>query len=302
MSSQNQVSAIGTPIAEIEPDVALIHSLLAEQHPDLQHLPLEPIEAGWDNVMFRLGNRLAVRLPRRTIAATLIETEQIWLPQLAEQLPIQVPTPYRIGKPGQGYPWRWSVVPWLVGVAADRSAPHANQVRRFVSFLRSLHVPAPLNAPRNKFRCVPLQQKVAAMTERMERLKANTNLITPAIEQTWHRAVDATIDVQPTWIHGDLHARNVLIADGTISGIIDWGDMTVGDPATDLAAIWMLFADHQARQEAISEYTCGSEATWQRALGWAIFFGVFLLDTGLVDCPRHAMMGEKTLRRVAEER
>jgi aminoglycoside phosphotransferase (APT) family kinase protein len=136
----------------------------------------------------------------------------------------------------------------------------------------------------------------------MQRLKTKTNLITPELETIWHQALAAPIDVPATWIHGDLHARNVLVEKGVISGIIDWGDLTAGDLATDLAAIWMLFADRQARQEAIAAYTGVSDATWQRARGWAIFFGVVLLDTGLVDHPRHAVMGEKTLRRVADDR
>jgi aminoglycoside phosphotransferase (APT) family kinase protein len=119
MESEGNSSAIGTPISELEIDVPLVYSLLEEQHPDLKHLPIHLIDAGWDNAMFRLGEQLSVRLPRRKAAATLIENEQTWLPFLAEQLPIRVPTPYRLGKPARGYPWRWSVLPWLAGIPAD---------------------------------------------------------------------------------------------------------------------------------------------------------------------------------------
>jgi aminoglycoside phosphotransferase (APT) family kinase protein len=107
------------------------------------------------------------------------------------------------------------------------------------------------------------------------------------------------MDVEPTWIHGDLHARNVLFADGAIRGIVDWGDMTAGDRATDLAALWMLF--ESARDRGAAREPCGgvSDATWARAKGWAVLFGVMLLESGLVDHPRHAAMGEATLRRVA---
>ncbi|HEU5097552.1 MAG TPA: phosphotransferase [Roseiflexaceae bacterium] len=107
---------IGTPVAEVEIDGAFIAGLLADQHPDLVHLPLREIDAGWDNAMFRLGDHLAVRLPRRAIAAPLIEHEQAWLPGLASQLTLPVPAPYRIGLPARGYPWRWSVLPWLDGL------------------------------------------------------------------------------------------------------------------------------------------------------------------------------------------
>jgi aminoglycoside phosphotransferase (APT) family kinase protein len=167
--------------------------------------------------------------------------------------------------------------------------------------LSSLHVPAPLNAPLNAFRGVPLQQRAASVEERMQRVKAKTNVINGEIENAWNQALNAPVDVEATWLHGDLHPRNVLVAKGAIAGIIDWGDMTSGDIATDLAAIWMLFGDRNARQRAIAEYANASEATLQRAKGWAVLFGVVLLDTGLVDNPRNALIGEKILRRVSED-
>jgi len=113
--------------------------------------------------------------------------------------------------------------------------------------------------------------------------------------------LDAPVDVEAKWLHGDLHARNVLVKNGAIAGIIDWGDMTSGDIATDLASIWMLFGDQHTRHQVIAEYANISDATLQRAKGWAVLFGVLLLDTGLVDHPRHAVMGERSLRRVSED-
>lgn len=106
-------------------DEALVRRLLGEQQPDLAGLPLELCDAGWDNVMWRLGTRLAVRMPRRQVAAPLIETEQRWLPELAPVLPLPVPVPLRKGRPSAGYPWPWSVVPWIEGVPGDR-APTAD--------------------------------------------------------------------------------------------------------------------------------------------------------------------------------
>ncbi len=301
MESAGKSSAVGTPISDLEIDTTLVYSLLVDQHPDLTHLPIHLIDAGWDNAMFRLGNELSVRLPRRKVAATLIENEQIWLPLLADQLLIPVPTPYRLGKPALGYPWRWSVLPWLTGMPADQDEPHANEAKRFASFLRSLHVPAPFNAPLNPLRGVPLHQRAAVVEERMQRLEIKTNLITQTIKNTWNEALNIPVDVNAKWLHGDLHARNVLVENGIITGIIDWGDITSGDIATDLASIWMIFSDQNARQQAIAEYGNVSDATLQRAKGWAILFGVMLLDTGLIDHPRHATMGEKTLRRVLED-
>ncbi len=300
MKSAKKSSLSGTPASDVKIDTTLVYKLLEDQHPDLAHLPIQLVDAGWDNAMFRLGDRLSVRLPRRQAAATLIENEQTWLPLLADHLPIPVPNPRRIGKPALGYPWRWSVLPWLTGTTADQEEPSANQAKRFASFLRSLHVPAPFNAPLNPVRGVLLHQRAASVEERMQRLETKTNLITQKIRSTWNLALNTPIDVEAKWLHGDLHARNVLVDNGAIAGIIDWGDMTVGDIATDLASIWMLFSDRKARQEVLAEYANVTEATLQRAKGWAVLFGVFLLDTGLVNHPRHAVMGEKTLRRIAE--
>jgi aminoglycoside phosphotransferase (APT) family kinase protein len=134
----------------------------------------------------------------------------------------------------------------------------------------------------------------------MQRLASKTSLITPQIRHIWNMALNAPLDVATTWLHADLHPRNVLVEQGVITGIIDWGDITSGDCATDLASIWMLFADPHAWQEGLAAYADLSEATVQRAKGWAVLFGVMMLDTGLIDNPRNAVIGERTLYRVAE--
>lgn len=248
--------------------------------------------------MFRLGDQLAVRLPRRAQVATLIEHEQQWLPGLAKKLPIAVPAACRRGEPALGYPWCWSVVPWIMGETADIHEPSASQAPRLGQFLKSLHVAAPPEAPANPWRGGPLGERAAAMETRVARLAARTNLITPELRQIWAAALAAPLDVTATWLHGDLHPRNVLVQAGVITGIIDWGDITSGDCATDLASIWMLFAGQVAREEALAAYGPVSEATVLRAKGWALRFGVLLLDTGLEDHPRHARLGERILRRV----
>jgi aminoglycoside phosphotransferase (APT) family kinase protein len=291
--------SIGTPIAEFALDEAFVSRLLADQHPDLGHLPLHAVDAGWDNAMFRLGDHLAVRLPRRVAAASHIAQEQRWLPRLSKKLLIPVPAPYRIGKPALGYPCPWSVVPWLKGVTADHCEPHTAQAAPFARFLRSLHVHAPEDAPTNPLRGVPLRQRAPAAEARMGRLAARTGLITSRIRSIWNRALNAPLDAELTWLHGDLHPRNVLVENGVITGIIDWGDITSGDCATDLASIWMLFPEPHTRREALAAYANFSDATLQRARGWAVLFGVMLLDTGLSDNPRNATIGEQTLGRVA---
>ena len=135
-SNQKLRQAIGTPKSEIKIDTDLVLNLL-QQHSDLIHLPIQLLENGWDNVIFRLGHELSVRLPRREIAATLIENEQTWLPQIAHRLTIPVPTPYRIGQPTPEYPWRWSILPWRTGVAAGKllrvASPTSHVCRMWIS-------------------------------------------------------------------------------------------------------------------------------------------------------------------------
>jgi aminoglycoside phosphotransferase (APT) family kinase protein len=301
MQSGSTPQGAGTPIAEVDIDEALVAGLLAGQHPDLAQLPLRVVDAGWDNAMYRLGDQLAVRLPRRAAAATLIIHEQAWLPYLAPRLTLPIPAPYRTGSPAPGYPWHWSVVPWLAGMPADQHEPSGEQARIWAAFLRSLHRPAPANPPPNPVRGGLLQERAPWAEERLQRLSSKTDLITPRLREIWHMALQAPLDVQPTWLHGDLHPRNILIEHNTITGVIDWGDITAGDCATDLASIWMLFADPEARQAALDAYALPSEATLHRARGWAVHLGAVLLDTGLVDNLRNAAIGERTLRRLAED-
>lgn len=288
----------GTPAAEHLIDAALVARLLADQHPDLAALPLQAVDAGWDNALFRLGDQLAVRLPRRAAAATLIAHEQRWLPHLANRLALPVPVPCRTGNAGRGYPWRWSIQSWLPGHAADLHPPAPAQAAAFAAFLRSLHRPAPPDAPINPVRGGRLRERAPFAEKRLGRLSTNTALISPQLWQLWQAALDAPLDGEPTWLHGDLHPRNVLTEQGSITGIIDWGDITAGDSATDLAAVWMLFDDTHTRRTAFAAYGECSTATLARARGWAIHLGAILLDSGLVDNSRHALIGEHTLRRV----
>lgn len=287
----------GTPPAEITITDATVRRLLTAQHPDLAALPLTPIGEGWDNAMFRLGDSLVVRLPRREAAALLIANEQTWLPALAPWLTLATPAPIRVGAPDAAYPWRWSIVRWIDGEAADIAPPHPREALRLADFLRSLHRKAPSNAPVNAVRGVPLQARAAAVEERLARLRTSTQAITPDVDAAWRAALAAPVSTEACWLHGDLHARNILVHDGALAAIIDWGDVTSGDIATDLAAFWMLFEDPYIRAEALVR-AGAAPADIARARGWAVLFGAVLLDTGLADNPRHAAIGAAALARV----
>lgn len=289
-----------TPPAEVKIDEALVRTLIQAQHPEFAILDISAIGAGWDNAIFRLGLQFAVRLPRRAAAAELIRSEQRWLPHLAMQIPIPIPAPLRTGAPGSGYPWFWSIVPWIEGEPVDVAAPAPDQAVRLTGFLRALHVKAPDQAPFNPLRGVPLRMRAASVEERFHRLAGRNVFVPPRIMGTWRSALRAREDAFPTWIHGDLHPRNVLAKDGKITGIIDWGDMSSGDRATDLAAVWMLFSDRIARERAVVDYGADAD-TVLRAKGWAVLFAVMLLDTGIQDHSRHAAIGDAALRHLQED-
>jgi aminoglycoside phosphotransferase (APT) family kinase protein len=293
-------SSRGVPPAEVDITPTLVRRLLETQHPDLAREPLRAIGAGWDNAIFRLGTKLAVRLPRRAAAAPLCLHERRWLPTLAGSLPVPIPAPVRSGAPGCGFPWHWSVLPWIEGSPADLSPLRADEGAPLASFLNALHVAAPADAPLNPYRGVSLLSRRAVTEERMRRVAAQTALVTPRVRELWAQALEAPLDTPPTWLHGDLHAQNVLVVAGALSGVIDWGDLCRGDRATDLAAIWLLLASADARTAAMRSCSAVTEATWTRARGWAIAFGVVFLDSGLNGDPRFAAMGERALRHVAE--
>jgi aminoglycoside phosphotransferase (APT) family kinase protein len=291
----------GKPEAEVEVNEALVHRLLEQQHPDLRNLPLTHLDSGWDNVLFRLGNEYVVRIPRREIAAQLMRNEQRWLPELAPRLPIAVPEPLCIGTPTAFYPWHWSVLPWFDGSCADESPPADNQADRFAEFLLALHRPAPNDAPENPVRGVPLSVRVENTQERMIRVREKTNLLSPAIEALWEAALSAPGNTVRCWLHGDLHAQNVLVdRGGAFRAVIDWGDITAGDAATDLASTWALFESAAARNKVLQRYE-PDQNLLSRARGWAILFGIVLLDSGLINSPRHADAGRKMLQRLSAD-
>jgi aminoglycoside phosphotransferase (APT) family kinase protein len=288
----------GTPKAEIDVTEDMVRALLNTQHPDLAGLDLRMMDAGWDNAMCRLGDDLVVRLPRRTMAADLVLNEQKWLPKLSARLPVTIPVPQYVGVPGDGYPWHWSVVPWIEGKPADINRPNKKQGEVLADFLGALHQKAPDNAPHNPYRGVRLNNRADAVEDRMIRLARETDLITRPIAALWQQALSVDIDRPDCWIHGDLHGRNVLADDaGNIAGIIDWGDICAGDRATDLASVWTLLPDAEARADVMEYYEAG-EKTWQRAAGWAVMYGVVLSDAGRIDTPHFAEMGADILARL----
>ncbi|OYU46006.1 MAG: phosphotransferase [Burkholderiales bacterium PBB4] len=294
----------GTPPAEVSLDTTQVCALLRQQHPDLAHLPLQMLDAGFDNCMFRLGEGYSLRFPRRSAAAALVLKEQEWLPKLAPRLALAVPAPLRLGLPGLGYPWHWSVLPWLPGSTADQSPPDAQEAVGLADFLKALHHgvddPVSPHAPRNPVRGCPLADRQHAVEARLSRLRQHTDAVTLQVDAAWQKALDAPASTQDVWLHGDLHPRNILTQHGKLSAILDWGDLGIGDAATDLASVWMVLDDPTARQRALDRYAPDTHLL-ARARGWAVSFGSLLLDTGRLDHPQHAQIGAACLRRLSQD-
>jgi aminoglycoside phosphotransferase (APT) family kinase protein len=275
------------PKAEVDLSAEVVRSLLVDQHPDLADLTIVELANGWDNVIFRLGDALTVRLPRREMAAVLVEHEQRWLPTLAERLPIVIPAPVRVGGPALGYPWSWSINPWLEGEVAAEStlADSTTEAERLGDFVAALHVEAPIDAPSNLYRGHFIGRNTPVFLERVEQIVPELDALVDggavAVRARWAKLVDvAPFDGSPVWLHADLHTGNVLVQDGKIAAVLDFGDVCAGDPATDLAIAWMLFddADREVfRASAGAGDRVVDDATWQRAEAWALHFAITYL-------------------------
>lgn len=267
----------GWPPAEVDLDEALVRALIAAQHPDLRDLSLVEHNAGWDNALWRLGDDLLVRLPRRAQAAPLLLNEQRWLPELAPLLTLPVPVPVRVGLPSNDYPWSWSIVPWVVGSPGDRTTidDPDDAAQRLGRFLHALHRPAPSDAPRNRDRGVPIAQRSEAFERRLVELADEIDV--DAARRVWNRACGAAPwPGPPTWIHADLHPANTLISSGTLASILDFGHLCCGDPAIDVAAALMLLP-RSADAAFASSYEMIDPDLEARSLGWAVLFSFMRL-------------------------
>ena len=270
-------AAVALPII----DEDLLARLLALQFPGWARLPITKVRSpGTDNEIFRLGGDMSVRMPKVDWAVGQGDKEYRWLSKLAHHLPLAIPEPLAMGSPDSGYPWPWTVHTWLDGetAAPERLADQgrsARQLAEFVAALRRVDTGGgPLSGRHNHFRGADLAILDAKVRTALKDLEGRIDSEAAAV--VWRAALAAPPwHGDGVWLHGDLHAANVIARGGELSAVIDFGLMGVGDPATDLMAAWSMF-DKDARS-AFREVVDVDDATWTRGRGWALYSGVIAL-------------------------
>jgi len=268
-------------VDEVDTNVSLVVRLLTAQFPQWADLPIEPVHsAGTDNALYRLGDDMVVRLPRIHWATGQADKEHQWLPRLAPFLPLAIPVPLAKGKPGEGYPWHWSVYRWLEGenatierIANPRQA--ATDLAQFIAALQRIDATGgPPPGQHNSFRGEPLAMRDTRTRDAIAILRGTFDA--DAMTAVWNAAIEAPAwHGPPVWLHGDLQSGNLLAVQGRLNAVIDFGCLGVGDPACDVMVAWLyLSAETRDVFRAVLQV---DDATWARGRGWALSVGLIAL-------------------------
>jgi len=287
---------------EVQTDAALVRRLLAAQFPQWADLPIEPVESGGtDNAIYRLGEQMAVRLPRLERVTLQVEKEQRWLPVLAPLLPLAIPIPLGQGEPAEGYPLTWSVYPWPEGENAttDQLADPIEAARGLAEFVSALGRIDPDGGPapgdHNFGRGIALARRDASTRKAIAESEGLVDL--EAVTAAWEADLHAPAwDGPPVWVHGDLQPGNLLATDGRLSAVIDWGGLGIGDPAVDLLPAWNLFSGES--REAFRAALGADGATWARGRGWALSTAITALPYYLDTNPAMVQMSRRVIDEV----
>jgi aminoglycoside phosphotransferase (APT) family kinase protein len=270
----SDVPDLGPVPQRLDVDADLVRQLVAEQFPRWAELPVRPVaDGGWDNWTFHLGTAMSVRMPSAAEYALAVDKEQRWLPELAARLPLPVPVPLGKGEPGGGYPYSWSVYSWLDGepASADRIADpvrFAAELAEFVAVLRSVD---PTGGPgpglHNWYRGGTLRTYDGLAQSALAELDGHVDV--ELAREIWTSAQEAPWDGVPMWFHGDIAQGNLLLGNGNLAAVIDFGTCGVGDPACDLAIAWTLLTAEG--RSVFRERLDVDKATWARGRGWALW-------------------------------
>lgn len=255
-------------------DITLVKQLVSSQFPRWKDLPISPVKvSGWDNRTFHLGKHMLVRMPSAEEYAVQVDKEHLWLPKLAPFLPFSIPVPLGLGKPEFGYPWNWSIYGWLEGETAvsgyiDNLCDFASKLARFLISLQSIDsYGGPLSGPHNFYRGGSLEVYDTQTRQAISILKDKID-VNLAID-IWETALSTSWNKLPVWIHGDVSPGNLLVLNGKLSAVIDFGMMGVGDPACDLVIAWTFFKGDS--REVFRKVLQMDSGTWARGRAWALW-------------------------------
>jgi aminoglycoside phosphotransferase (APT) family kinase protein len=267
-------------------NVDLVTRLIADQFPQWAGLPIRPVDDdGWDNATFRLGDSMTVRLPSADSYMDAVEKEQRWLPVLASQLPLPIPTPLGEGVPACGFPRPWSVNSWLDGQPAteDNIADLSQFAADLAGFLGALYAVDPAGGPgpgqHNWFRGGPLTVYHDETQRALAALRGEID--TAMAAEVWEAALASPISGPPVWFHGDAQPGNLLVRDGRLAAVIDFGTSGIGDPSCDTTIAWTFLSGDSAA--VFKERLPVDQATWVRGRGWAIWKAMIVLARELED-------------------
>lgn len=267
-------------VAGVIIDEQLAKQLIVAQFPQWANLPVfrVPVD-GWDNSTFRLGAEMSIRLPNARRYSGQVAKEQLWLPRLAPLLPLQIPEPLGMGNPGCGYPWSWSIYRWIQGATANRReigdlCKFARELAEFLLALQRIDASdGPVSGPENFYRGGALSIYDAETRQAISTL--GDRIDGQVIAALWDDALSTSWDRPAVWLHGDISVGNLLIHNGKLSAVIDFGTCGVGDPACDVSIAWTLF-EGESRQVFRSVLGI-DDACWSRARGWALWKSIITL-------------------------
>lgn len=284
--------------------LATARLLVDDQFPEYAHLPIEPVQSGGtDNTIFRLGEALSLRFPKRASGSSQAEKEHKWLPRL-NPLSLAISQPLKRGHSAAGYPHAWSIYDWIPGTPLSTSkivdwSRAASDLARFIS---RLHLKAIEGAPRsgaqNNFRGVALAKRDDLTRRAIEGLADEY----PAqkLLQAWENALAAPIHAgEPVWLHGDLQGGNILVQEGHLAAIIDFGLSGVGDPACDLMVAWSILPA-EVKTIFRNEIAC-NDATWARGRGWALSVSTIALEYHRTRTPALSAISRQTITAVIND-
>jgi aminoglycoside phosphotransferase (APT) family kinase protein len=267
-------------------DATLVRRLIAQQFPQWADLPVTPVEVdGWDNRTYRLGTELTARLPTHASYVAAVDKEHQWLPVLGPQLPVEIPEAVAKGAPGEGYPHPWAIRRWIDGRTASYDTVtdlpgFARAIAEFILALQAVDATGGPPAGAHSFhRGAPPAYYHDETIAALATLKGRTD--TDLAREVWDAALATSWDRPPVWFHGDIASGNLLVQDGRLSAVIDFGTSGVGDPACDLVIAYTFFSgpSRAAFREAVGQ----DAGTWARARGWALWKALITEDLRVVD-------------------